>query len=149
MFEQFFSNLFAPDFAAKAAQAMDPQQFMLSLGPMLTGPTAAGTVTPAGPVPGPFSSMVGYEGMPMPDSIMPFASSTPTPDKPKTPKLELGAKDLAALQGMNQQPQRQATAPSAGIVTPRGGVSVMPIMQPDMQRRNPNGVSLGQLIYGR
>jgi hypothetical protein len=146
MFEQFFQNLFAPDFAAKAAAAMDPNQFMLSLGDMATGPTISGQVTPAA---GQYASMVGFGGMPMGDSIMPWAGSEGS--GPMLPKLELGPKDLAALQGQNQQQPRQQAAPSAGIVQGRGNVNMIPLAPQEFgtQRRGPAGTSLGQLIFGR
>jgi hypothetical protein len=154
MFEAFFQNLLSPDFAVKAAQAMDPAQFMNSLNVgMGTGTDIIGQALPGGAS---FASMLGLEGaggssvMPNDAPFLVIPQDTPSKTEPK--KLGLGAKELQALsQATADKTPQRPSAPSAGIVSPRGNFSIIPLAVPDTstRQRNPTGVSLGQLLYGR
>jgi len=151
MFENFFAGLMDPNFAATAASALDPNVLLQQLGAGGTpvGMNLSANLTqPTGD--SSFASFLGYPGMPMGDSTMPHAGRPSPVTGDGLQKLAMDAQSLQALQAMQQRAPQQAGAPSAGVLSPRGNVAINPLGPVDNTRaRNPNGVSLGQLIYGR
>lgn len=145
--EQLLAKIMDPDFAIKAARAMDPDPVMQGLvnNPFVTQATP--------PTQAPFSPEGSFAAMFTPQASEGGQSQ---PEKPKAegPKKQtLDPQHMAALQAASPKPvQPHYTSPVAPPgATGRGTANFSPFVAPDMPgapKRTPPGVSLAQLLYG-